>query len=77
MAVKRNTVDNVKADMEKRFPKEPEPGRPAKDKMLQLAFRMKESEYNKLMVLLDDEGKLFSQGVRSILRAYLKSKGAL
>lgn len=76
MAVKRNTVDNVKADMEKRFPKD-EQLQPVKDEMLQLNFRMKESEYNKLMVLLDDEGKLFSQGVRSILRAYLKSKGAL
>jgi hypothetical protein len=76
MAVKRNTVDNVKADMEKRFPKD-EQLQPVKDEMLQLNFRMKKSEYDKLMVLLDDEGKLFSQGVRSILRAYLKSKGAL
>ena len=48
-----------------------------KDEMLQLAFRMKQSEYNKLMVLLNDEGLLFSQGVRKIMRAYLKSKGVL
>ena len=75
MATKRETADNVKKDMEKRFPKEQE--KPVKDEMIQLAFRMKQSEYNKLMVLLDDEGKLFSQGVRSILRAYLKQKGAL
>jgi len=76
MATKRETADNVKTDMEKRFPKD-EQLQPVKDEMIQLAFRMKQSEYNKLMTLLDDEGKLFSQGVRSILRAYLKSKGAL
>ena len=76
MATKRETADNVKTDMETRFPKD-EQLQPVKDEMLQLNFRMKKSEYDKLMVLLDDEGKLFSQGVRSILRAYLKSKGAL
>ena len=75
MATKRETADHVKKDMEKRYPKEQD--KPVKDEMLQLNFRMKKSEYDKLMYLLDDEGKLFSQGVRSILRAYLKQKGAL
>lgn len=76
MAIKRDTADNVKADMEKRFGPAPKL-QPEKDEMKQFAFRMKESEYVKLMSLLDDEGLLFSQGVRKIVRDYLKRKGAL
>ena len=76
MATKRTGVaDVVKNDMEKRFgtgEKIPEV-----DNMIQLNFRMKQSEYNRLMLVLNDEGKLFSQGVRSIIRDYLKRKGAI
>ena len=76
MAMKRDTADNVKADMEKRFPKV-ENEKPVKDKMIQLNFRMKESEYKKLMAILDREGRLLSQGVRAIVREWLEKKNAL
>jgi len=75
MATKRETAEAVRADMEKRFPQE-KPVK-VKDEMMQVNFRMKKSEYAALMELLADDGLLFSQGIRRIVRAYLKQNGKI
>ena len=76
MAIKRDTADNVKADMEKRFGPAPEL-QPEKDDMKQYSFRMKESDIERLSRHFEDEGLLFSQGVRKIIRDYMHKKGLI
>jgi len=48
-----------------------------KNGMKQYSFRMKESEFDLLMQIFDDSGLLFSQGLRKMVREYLKNHGKL
>jgi len=76
MAIKRETADNVKADMEKRFGKAQEQ-QPGKDDMKQCNFRMKETDIDRLTRHFEDNGLLFSQGIRKVLREYMHKNGLI
>ena len=79
---KQGTANNVAADMDKRDLQGPpgtekEPDTPKRKSMKQASFRLEATDFDILVEHFKDEGLLLSQGLRKVIRKYMKDSSLL